>query len=96
VAITEEELNEEQKAQVIKLYWKYFRRCALASFGYAGFFFLATLGIIYANALYVHNEGFQFLTIAGSYIVAIGGWRGTIDEYREDLAVKVQVIVGHL
>lgn len=94
MAIKKEDLTEEQKATLKKLYKKYCLNIALASALYFGFLFFANFSVILVDALYVHNAQFRFLMTFGSAFIAMLGWSGTIKEKREVLIAQVKEQVG--
>jgi hypothetical protein len=96
MAINEEELDGEQKAALIKSYWKYFGKNALACFLYLGFLFLSNLFLVIVSSIKPIDPTAKFLLSVGTAILAIGGLRGTIQEHKDVLAEQVKKIVGHL
>ena len=96
MAIREEELDPEQKAALIKLYWKYFGKNALACFLYLGFLFLSNFFLVIVSSMKPIDPTAKFLLSIGTAVLAIGGLRGTIEEHKQVLAAKVKEIVGHL
>ena len=96
MAINEEQLEPGQKEALIKLYWKYFGKNALACFLYLGFLFFANFFLVMVSSMKPIDPMAQFLLSMGTAILTIAGLRGTIQEHKDVLAEQVKKIVGHL
>lgn len=96
MAIKEEELSEEQRQALNKLYWGFRTKNAIAIALYVGFLLFANFIIILINQMYVHSDQFQFLTCISGALFTVTGLRGTLNEQRDTLVNEIEKIVGHL
>ena len=93
--INKEDLTEEQRKVLKKLYRKYQLNIATAVFLYVGFLFFTNFAVILMDSFYVHSAQFRFFMSFGGAVIAMSGLRGTVEEMREDFNTKVKEVSGH-
>lgn len=94
MAINTEELNEEQKKEIGKLYNKYLGRILAAIFLYLGFLFFANFAVVILASVKNLDGNLKILLFIGNAVIAVGGLRGTLEEKREILLAEVQKVLG--
>lgn len=95
MAIDKEELTEEQKKALVKLYRKFVGNSFLAALFYLGFAFFANFAAVLLDELYIHNHSAKSLLFIGTALISWVGFWNTFEEHRDELAEKAKKIVGH-
>lgn len=94
MAIDKKDLTEEQKKALEKLFKKYVGGLTLAFFLYFGFLILANVSIAILDAAYLHNGFVRTLMFIGTFVITMGGLRGTFEEKSVIFSQEAKKIAG--
>lgn len=86
------DLSEEQKKQLKKMYRSYAIKICLNICFYLGFIFLANLVVAILNFLYIKEQQFVFFMCLGTAVIGMNGLNKTIKEDNDIVAKKIKDI----
>lgn len=94
MAIKREDLSEEQKVQLKKVYRNFKLKVLLATLAYISFIFASNLVVVALNLLYIKEQQFVVFMSLGTAIIAMLGLHKTIEEQRHCFIEKCNKIAS--
>jgi hypothetical protein len=93
MAYSLENMSEEQKQRIEKLYRKFRKNVAVAGLLYFGSMFLTNFLITLIDKIFLNDPGLAFFACMLNSFIHVMGFQGTREEYLTELSEDVAVIL---